>query len=194
LTFEEQKKRALERLRIRGADEEVGAILDKINGLDGFFTTSSCSGRIVLICLPEIGAKKEARFIGKWHRRVRKAEVLEAMSDATPRIKGEVWLISQSPILHVACRSLEQATALLRIAIESGFKYSGIKAITKDDGKVMVEMMSTERMDVPLASDGRVFCSEEYLDFILSKANFMLERGKTKLKRFGGFANGLNRK
>lgn len=185
MTFEGQKKRALERLRIRGADEEVTRILEEINRRDGFFTTSSCSGRIVLICLPEIGARKEARFMGKWHRRVRKAEVLEAMSDATLHIKGEVWLIAQSPILHVACRSLEQATALLRIAIESGFKYSGIKAIGKDDGKVMVELMSTERMDVPLALDGRVFCSEAYLDFILSKANFMLDRGKAKLTRFG---------
>lgn len=54
MTFEEQKKRALERLRIRGADEEVEEILERINSLDGFFTTSSCSGRIVLICLPEI--------------------------------------------------------------------------------------------------------------------------------------------
>ena len=191
MTFEGQKKRALERLRIRGADEEVKVILEKINRRDGFFTTSSCSGRIVLICLPEISAKKDARFIGKWHRRVRKAEVLEAMSDATLHIKGEVWLIAQSPILHVACRSLEQATALLRIAIESGFKYSGIKAIGKDDGKVMVELMSTERMDVPLALDGRVFCSEEYLDFILSKANFMLDRGKAKLTRFGYGLNAI---
>jgi len=192
LIFEEQKKRALERLRIRGADEEVKGILEKINRRDGFFTTSSCSGRIALIWLPEIGAKQEARFIGKWHRRVRKAEVLEAMSDATPHIKGEVWLIAQSPILHVACRSLEKATALLRIAIESGFKYSGIKAIAKDDGKVMVELMSTERMDVPLASDDVMFCSEEYLDFILPKANFMLERGKAKLKRFGCGLNELD--
>ncbi len=192
MTFEEQKKRALERLRIRGADEEVKGILEKINRRDGFFTTSSCSGRIALIWLPEIGAKQEARFIGKWHRRVRKAEVLEAMSDATPHIKGEVWLIAQSPILHVACRSLEKATALLRIAIESGFKYSGIKAIAKDDGKVMVELMSTERMDVPLASDDVMFCSEEYLDFILPKANFMLERGKAKLKRFGYGLNELD--
>lgn len=192
MIFEEQKKRALERLRIRGADEEVKGILEKINRRDGFFTTSSCSGRIALIWLPEIGAKQEARFIGKWHRRVRKAEVLEAMSDATPHIKGEVWLIAQSPILHVACRSLEKATALLRIAIESGFKYSGIKAIAKDDGKVMVELMSTERMDVPLASDDVMFCSEEYLDFILPKANFMLERGKAKLKRFGYGLNELD--
>ena len=61
MIFEEQKKRALERLRIGGADEEVKGILEKINRRDGFFTTSSCSGRIVLIWLPEIGAKKEAR-------------------------------------------------------------------------------------------------------------------------------------
>jgi len=126
LVFEAQKKRALERLRIRGADEEVGEILDKINSLDGFFTTSSCSGRIILICLPEICAKQEARF-----------------------------------------------------------KYSGIKAIAKDNGKVMVDIMSTERMGVPLASDDVMFCSEAYRDFIPLKANFTLERGKDKLKRFG---------
>nr|QNO50968.1 tRNA(Phe) 7-((3-amino-3-carboxypropyl)-4-demethylwyosine(37)-N(4))-methyltransferase 1 [Methanosarcinales archaeon ANME-1 ERB6] len=98
----------------------------------------------------------------------------------------EIWLLSQSPILHVACRDLEKAKALLRIAIESGFKYSGIKAISnlKDNGKVVVEIVSTERMDVPLGKDGVLFCSEAYIDFILSKANFMLERGKGKLKRF----------
>jgi tRNA wybutosine-synthesizing protein 3 len=47
-----------------------------------------------------------------------------------------------------------------------------------------VEIVSTERMDVPLGKDGVMFCSEGYMDFILSKANFMLKRGKGKLKRF----------
>jgi len=181
--FEAEKKRAMERLRVGGADEEVAGIIEKINGFEGFFTTSSCSGRIALIRLPEIGAKREAEFIGKWHRSVTKEEVLEAIKTTE---KGEIWLLSQSPILHVACRSLEKAKTLLRIAIESGFKYSGIKAISnlKDNGKVVVEIMSTERMDVPLGKDGVMFCSEGHMDFILSKANFMLERGKGKLKRF----------
>ena len=186
LTFKKQKDRALERLRIQGADEEIVPIISEINSSEDFFTTSSCSGRIVLICLPEIGAKREAKFVGKWHRPVTKEEVLEAIklksSTGVPE-KGEIWLLSQSPILHVACRDLEKAKALLRIAIESGFKYSGIKAISKD-GKVVVEIVSTERMDVPLGKDGVMFCSEGYMDFILSKANFMLERGKGKLKRF----------
>ena len=189
LTFKKQKDRALERLRIQGADEEIVPIISEINSFEGFFTTSSCSGRIVLICLPEIGAKREAKFVGKWHRSVTKEEVLEAIklksSTGVPE-KGEVWLLSQSPILHVACRDLEKAKALLRIAIASGFKYSSIKAIAnaEGNGKVMVEIVSTERMDVPLGKDGVLFCSESHMDFILSKANFMLERGKGKLKRF----------
>ena len=182
--FEEEKKWALGRLRERGADEEVEVLLQKLNSLEDFFTTSSCSGRIALICLPEIGAKREARFIGKWHRPVNKEEVFEAITSATSFRNGDVWLIVQSPIAHVACRGLEKATVLLRIAIESGFKYSGIKAIAKDDGRVVVEIMSTERMDVPLATDERMLCSEAHLDFILAKANFMLKRGKAKLTRF----------
>jgi tRNA wybutosine-synthesizing protein 3 len=182
--FEEEKKRALERLQQRGADEEVVTLLDRINRFNEFFTTSSCSGRIVLIWLPEVGAKRDARFVGKWHRPVGTADVVVAMGDVRSSKSGDVWLLAQSPILHVACRSLEKATMLLRIAIESGFKYSGIKAIRKDTGKVMVEVMSTERMDVPLASNGKLFYDEVYLDFVVSKANFMLSRGKEKLQRF----------
>jgi tRNA wybutosine-synthesizing protein 3 len=183
--FEGEKKRALERLRQRGADEEVEELLQKINDLDDFFTTSSCSGRIVLILLPKIGAKREARFIGRWHRPVRKADVLAAMDDVGSSVEGDFWLLAQSPIVHVACRSVERATVLLRLAIGSEFKYSGIKAIAKDAGKVMVEILSTERMDVPLASNGRRFYSDEYLDFVIAKADFMLTRGKEKLKQLG---------
>lgn len=184
--FEAQKKRALERLRIGGADEEVKAILEKLNRLERFFTTSSCSGRIALLCIPEIGAKREAEFIGKWHRPVETGEVGDAIFNAE---RDEIWLIAQSPILHVACLGLDSAKALLRIAIESGFKYSGIKAISPDGLKVVVEIMSTERMDVPLGADGEMLCPESYIEFVVSKANFMLERGKKKLKRL---YHGLN--
>ncbi len=127
--FEEQKKWALERLQRRGADEEVKETLEKINRLGDFFTTSSCSGRIALMCLPEIGAKRAATFIGKWHHAVRKEEVLAAMNDVKPSMEGDIWLLAQSPIMHVACRGLENATALLQITLESGFKYRGIKAV-----------------------------------------------------------------
>lgn len=91
--FEAEKKRAMERLQVGGADEEVAGIIERINSVEGFFTTSSCSGRIALICLPEIGAKREAEFIGKWHRLVTTEEVLGAIKTTE---KGEIWLLSKA--------------------------------------------------------------------------------------------------
>ena len=191
--FEERKERALARLRAEEGkkgrvDEEVVEIIGRLNSLKDFFTTSSCSGRIVLLRVPEVGAKREAVFLGKWHRAVTKEEVLAVLkrSAVGTAEKGEVWLLSQSPILHVACRTLGKAKALLAAANESGFKYSGIKTISNsnDNGKVVVEIVSTERIDVPLAEGGVLFCSDPHLDFIVSKANFTLARGKAKLKRF----------
>ncbi len=181
--FEAAKARALARLQRSGADEEVASVLQRINARADYYTTSSCSGRIALILLPEIGAKREARFIGKWHRPVEREAVLTAMA-AAPFAEGELWLLAQSPIIHVACRTMEKATLLVRVAIESGFKYSGIKAVAMDEEKVMVEMLSTERMDIPVASRSEVLVDDVYLGFIVRKANFMLQRGKAKLTRF----------
>jgi len=181
--FEVAKARALARLQRSGADEEIAGVLQKINARADYYTTSSCSGRIVLILLPEIGAKREARFIGKWHRPVEREEVLAVMVDA-PFAEGELWLVAQSPIIHVACRTVEKAGILLRLALEAGFKYSGMKGIARDTGIVVVEMLSTERMDVPVASRAAVLVDETSVEFIVTKANFMLHRGKEKLKRF----------
>jgi len=103
--FEEQKKKALERLRIKGADEEVVEIIGVLNRLDYYYTTSSCSGRVALICIPEIGAKREAEFIGKWHRAVTKEEVSEAIK--APKKGGDMANIAVADIARLVQRFRE---------------------------------------------------------------------------------------
>jgi tRNA wybutosine-synthesizing protein 3 len=159
-------------------------VLQRINALDDFFTTSSCAGRIVVIHLPEVGAKREAVFVGKWHRAVALEEVSAAIAAAPASTDGALWFIVQAPILHVACRTVEKAAALLQLALDAGFKYSGMKGLARTAGRVVVEVMSTERMDVPLAAAGTTFYTERYLAFIVSTANALLTRGKVKLERF----------
>ncbi len=191
------KRVALERLSREGADDDILGLIELLNSSEDYFTTSSCAGRIILLCIPWIGAKREAKFVAKWHRKVSKEEVLKAIAvwkedereekrerekkDPDGEGGDELWLSSQSPILHVACASMDKAKQLLNMAIESGFKYSGIKSVS--EWRMMVEIMSTERMDVPLGRDGVLFCDDSYLDFIISKANLMLDRGRHKLKR-----------
>ena len=178
--FDALKERAMKRLDADGADEnaELQALLRKINAMRSYFTTSSCAGRIALIELPRIGAKKEAKFLGKWHREITKEELARALKKYR---RGELWLIAQGPIVHVAARDIEHASRLLKAALRCGFKKSGIISLSKS--RVNVEILSTERIDVPLGTGGRVLCSGEALDFFIEKANAVIGRSAGKLKR-----------
>jgi len=182
--FEHARRKALERLAAGCVvDEDITEILAEINRRAEYYTTSSCSGRIVLISLPEAGAKKEARFVAKWHRPVSFEELQNALKFwvAGGRDRGELWLLAQPPIIHVTARDLSSAERILKAAAAAGFKYSSIKSVSAD--KTVVEILSTERMDVPLGVGGEVLCDEHFLRFVLGRANFVLRRGKRKLEK-----------
>lgn len=168
-------------------DEEVLPIIEAINTNPDYFTTSSCAGRIAVIELPEIGDKEAAEFLGKWHREVEAQEIVEAYSKVKDH--KNIFLLAQSPIIHVRCRTLKSAVALRNLAVESGLKYSTIKSLTLDSNndpqKIVVEILSSENIHVPIAKDVKVFPDEDYLSFLVENANLALRRAREKLKRFG---------
>ncbi|AHL22910.1 tRNA(Phe) 7-((3-amino-3-carboxypropyl)-4-demethylwyosine(37)-N(4))-methyltransferase Taw3 [Thermococcus nautili] len=180
--FEEQKAKAMEGLSKALAegkvDEDIITLLEKINALENYFTTSSCSGRISVMEMPHFGDKVNSVWLGKWHREVTIEEVFEAIGKHK---SGQLWFLVRSPILHVGARTLEDAVKLLNLAIGLGFKYSNIKSVSHR--KLLVEIRSTERMDVPLGADGELWVSEDYIRRIVGIANDQLRRFKGKLRR-----------
>jgi len=86
----------------------------------------------------------------------------------------------QSPIIHVVCKDVVSAQMLIRIALECGFKYSSIKNISDDS--VLVEILSTENLNVPLGKEGNVVVEKEDINFFVEMANKLLLRSKEKLK------------
>lgn len=158
-------------------DKKIIPLLEVLNKSDNYFTTSSCAGRIVLMEIPAIGDKKNAVFLGKWHRKIAKSEFLKELEKAK---KGQLWLLAQSPIIHIVSKTYGDAENLLRIGISSGFKNSGLKSIGK---KIVIEICSTERFDMPIGKDGKVYCNEEYIEYLLDIANDMIERSNLKLDR-----------
>ena len=191
--FEEQKERAMKGLRKALAedkvDKDVIPLLKRINALDNYFTTSSCSGRISIMEMPYFGDKVNSVWLGKWHREVTAEEVLEAIGKHK---SGQLWFLVRSPILHVAARTMEDVVELLNLAIGLGFKYSNIKSVSHK--KLLVEIRSTERMDVPLGEDGELWVDEEYTERIVSLANAQVRRFKGKLKRMGEEIETLSQK
>ncbi len=167
-------------------DEEILPIIEKINANPDYFTTSSCAGRIALIELSEIGDKEGAEFLGKWHREVTVDEVKTAYSKA--KNDTTVFLLAQSPIIHVRCKNLESAVALRNTAVESGMKYSTIKSLTFNSNsqpqKIVVEILSSENIHVPVAKDKTMYPNEDYLIFLVENANSVLKRSRQKLRKF----------
>ncbi|WP_010479452.1 tRNA(Phe) 7-((3-amino-3-carboxypropyl)-4-demethylwyosine(37)-N(4))-methyltransferase Taw3 [Thermococcus zilligii] len=180
--FEEQKAVAMRGLRKALAEDKVDRdiipLLEKINALDNYFTTSSCSGRVSVMEMPHFGDKVNSVWLGKWHREVTVEEVLEAIEKHR---SGQLWFLVRSPIIHVAAKTMEDAVRLLNLAVGLGFKYSNIKSVSHK--KLVVEIRSTERMDVPLGENGELWLSGEYIGKVVNLANAQVRRFKGRLKR-----------
>lgn len=173
------RKKALEKLRKDmeegRVDSDIVLLLNRINSSNKYYTSSSCSGRIVLIVLEDIGVKSTAEFLGKWHREVDLQEVYSAVEKWDGH--GYIFLMIQSPIIHVRCIDEESALKLLNLANSCGFKYSSIKS------KYVVEILSTEQLHVPLGKNGEIWVDVKYLERCIEIANKMIRRAKQKIRR-----------
>ena len=158
-------------------DSIILPLLDYINSLPDFYTTSSCSGRVTLF--HDLGSKLESGWLGKWHRPVKSGEIKDAMEE--PPSGGIVWFLYEPAIIHVVSRELSGAVNLLKIARESGFKRVGIQSCKRE--RILVEICSTERIDAPVANEGIILVDEGYIKYLINLANDRYKRGQDKLRR-----------
>jgi tRNA wybutosine-synthesizing protein 3 len=167
-------------------DDMILPLIKEINSNPDYFTTSSCAGRIAVLEIPKLGDKENAVFLGKWHHEVDVKEVLDVYQKSGGN--NNVFLLAQSPIIHVRCRDIRCALDLRNRAVESGMKYSTLKSLTlnsKDEPvKVVVEILSSENIHVPIAKSGKLYPDEDYLNFLVENANSALKRAQEKLNRF----------
>jgi len=178
--FVNQKRNAVERYNqarnLGDVDEEIIPLLEYINSLDDFYTTSSCSGRIALLL--ELGSKKECRWLGKWHREISPEELIDCMQELPS--DGVLWFKYESPILHIAAKTIEGAKKILYIARESGYKRVGLQGLKKE--RYLVELCDTERVDCPLAENGHLLVDERYLTYLVAFSNGRFRKGQMKLE------------
>ena len=150
-------------------DEDIVPLLEKLHSL-GYTTSSSCSGRIVLIKNP--GDKSKARWLYKTHKKADKKEVENILST-----NKDVWLLMEPVIIHAKAMNLGHAQRLLTAARNSGLKISGITSIKN----FTLELRSTERIE-SLAKNADM----------ITEANKRLQRTKDKIKKLTSALNNLS--
>ncbi|MFB6489998.1 MAG: hypothetical protein TU35_001920 [Thermoproteus sp. AZ2] len=175
--FQARKRAFLDRL-LREAgqgrvDEDIYPFLLRINELPWLYTTSSCSGRIMLadVKTPSYSKGRGFRPIAKWHHAVSAERVAEAVEG-----HGDVWMLVRGGILHIAVDSAKRAMELVALARATGHKHSGVIAVNR--AGVVVEILGEERLDIPLKQGGELLVD---LGAAADMANRVLLLAKARL-------------
>ena len=181
-TFLQRKKDILskkDKSHIGKWDEKIVGLCEKINKSDKYYTTSSCSGRILLI--PDQDEKAKDLFLKRYHDLISFEQLkkdLEEVSKSDKLVKFKL----DPCALHVACESLEDAQKLVSGARLVGWKKSGIIA---GDKRYVVELNSTERLEFPIINNGKILVDDNFLKILVNRTNEKLENTWKKIKALG---------
>jgi len=180
--WSERKARSWERLwedlEIGYLDKDLVDILVELFLRPKSFTTSSCSGRIVLMDADMPWDKDETMIVFKKHEPIELREVLEV---AEKPIAHRLWLSVQGPIIHVETLDIDEAFVVLEAARRAGFKHSGILASTRKG--VLVELRTGIRVNIPLREPTAWLVEKDALPRIVELANTALGQAKERLDR-----------
>ncbi|XP_014878195.1 tRNA wybutosine-synthesizing protein 3 homolog isoform X2 [Poecilia latipinna] len=159
-TFSRIKTQSLNRLDLSkkgSVDEDIEHVVSLLNSCEQFFTTSSCSGRIILIdgaAGSSDAHKQNCVWLFVSHQKCTCDDLMSGLS----RSCGDAVLKFEPFVLHVQCRRLEDAQLLA--------------------------VRSTHGLEVPLSSHGKLLVDEDYIQFLTQTANQKMEENLRRVQRF----------
>ncbi|XP_029380819.1 tRNA wybutosine-synthesizing protein 3 homolog [Echeneis naucrates] len=161
-------------------DRHIEHVVSLLNDTDEFFTTSSCSGRIILIDrTPQSDVqKKNCIWLFVSHKKCTSDDLMTGLAKSS----RDAVLKFEPFVLHVQCRRLEDAQLMHAVAVNSGFRNSGL-TVSKT-GKIITAVRGTHSLEVPLSHNGKLLAGFEYISFLTDIANQKMEENLKRIQRF----------
>lgn len=173
--FKREKRKILARFDLskKGSiDREIQQLVDLINSKDNYCTTSSCAGRITLL-ERKTEKKNQANWLIASHQEVTFDPIKKAL-----RSQYDVWLLQESFILHIFCRTIDAASQFLRIAKKLGLKRTGITGLCP---KIMIECFGNEKVEALIIKRGRILLDDSALRVLVRECNSRMRRNREKM-------------
>lgn len=170
----------IDKSHIKKWDKKIILLCNKLNNLKDYYTTSSCSGRVVLIIDKE--KKSPDLFLEVSHEQISLKWLKNKINGIIKNKKLKKLLIKfkcEPIILHVACRDLESASLLIEKAKNSGIKHSGIHSIKN---KIIIEINGSDRLEFPIINKNKSLVNDKFLKLIVKKSNIKLKKSWKMIK------------
>jgi len=179
VNFNNEKKQCLsktDRSKKQSIDALVKRLCAVLNRHPDYYTTSSCSGRTVLIEKQGF-AKQKARWLYVTHGSPLYGMVKKAI---TQPFKGELWFVYEPLILHVACSSMDAAHNLLSVARAQGLKRSGLITF---HNRILMEIIGTEHIDAIVGKNGKLLATDDLLKELTVQGRVRHKRNVANIKK-----------
>jgi len=180
--FRTDKEKAMKKynyaLKKKKVDKPIIPLLDYINSMKKYYTTSSCSGRTIL--LHELGKRKiDNKFIVKEHGDV---NIDKFLNINLGELQGKIWLKMEPFIIHIVGKTLESAKKVLEIGMKSGLKHSGIFVFKPD--RYIIELKGTQNLSTPIIEKRKMLIHKDYFIYLLSLADEKMRKNEETWKNF----------
>lgn len=157
------------------------AILDLINLLNSekdYVTTSSCSGRTVIISVNADNQKNQCETWYETHEYANEKDLTNSLKNAN----GNLFLKFEPFVLHVQCRTLLDAKKLFDIVRNSGYKDSGL--VIGKHGKIILAIRNKNNLEIPISNGEKIIVTNEYLKFCIDLANKKMTKNFEQINKF----------
>ena len=183
INFNNDKKQHLYKLehldksKKGSVDKPIEKLVELINSKKDFYTTSSCSGRIVVLSVPDSGKKNKSKWLFVSHELVKYKDFEEAI-ESKNLVKDTTYLRCEPFIVHVVARDMGLALAFLKITKEMGLKRCGIISAKN---RIVLEIIGLDWIISPIAVENKLIVGNDYLKFLVTEANNKLKKNKQKI-------------
>lgn len=159
-------------------DENIKKLCEKINSLENYYTTSSCSGRIIIMI--DQDKKADGLFIKSYHNKISFQLLKKDLNEISKNNKKLIKFKQEPCIIHIVCKDLEYAKIIYDKAKLIGWKKSGL---IYWDKSIILEINSTEKLEFPIIKGKNILVNDAFLKILAKKSNKNLERGWERINR-----------
>jgi tRNA wybutosine-synthesizing protein 3 len=170
--------------RKHSIDDYIINLINRINNHNDYYTSSSCSGRTLVFTSTPIvtsSTKSDCQWLYVTHEQADLNAILNCL-EQRPKDIDMISIKFEAFILHVICRTLECAKVLLNIALECGYRNSGL--VISNQGKITLAIRSTHALEVPLVIGGHLCVDQDYITKIVSITNEKMIANMAKIDKF----------
>jgi tRNA wybutosine-synthesizing protein 3 len=160
-------------------DSPVIPFLLDVVKIPDIYTSSSCSGRLLLLHGDKDENKKFSEFENRYHRLVTYDEIKKDIDNFKD---GYLWLKVEPFIFHFATKDYDKAKEILDFCRDQGLKKAGI--ISAKDGRFTCEVTNTVYISTLVKIDNKQLVPDDYLKLLIDISNEKLESNFKKLELF----------